>query len=57
MAAAAAGGLRKIWLAEPHNEYGGGWRLMAAAPMSTYEKESEAVVSISLCSAWDLIIH
>ena len=31
---AAAGGLRKLWLAEPHNKYGGGWRLMAAAPMS-----------------------
>ena len=35
MAAAAAGGLRKLWLAEPHNKYGGGWRLMAAAPMSS----------------------
>ena len=35
--AAAAGGLRKLWLAEPHNKYGGGWRLMAAAPMSRQE--------------------
>ena len=37
--AAAAGGLRKLWLAEPHNKYGG-WRLMAAAPMSICPADS-----------------